>query len=312
MTKTPEQVSRMLERMIHTELGAWDAGRARSTQVHLGPSQLGGCREFIRATIAGDPQISDTRLKWAAFVGTAVGDLVESALGERVGAETQQDVTVRLPSGIEASGHTDAVLLGDHLMDFKTKATLEKVAPTYKQWVQVSAYLVGLVQMGKMSTGGTASLVFLDRSGANEHPVVFTISYEEALTYLESVDERLADVARAVGGEDVGDLRDEPESWCHYTKCPFRGKCWVEENKDLGPITAAEHVDAMRQYDEGRRMVKAGKALQDEAKSTLGAFAEEAVVGESAEFKLRWKDGRYGRTIDLRAREAQPEQPETA
>lgn len=301
----------MLEQEIPAALAEWDNNRGRSkekTGRKLGMSDLGGCREFIRATIAGDEGVPETRLKWPAFVGTAVGDLAETALGDTLGAVTQKWVTVLLPNGIEASGNIDA-LIGDHLVDFKTKPYLDEVrreGPSKQQWVQVSGYLVGLVQAGEMSPEGTASLVFLDRSGNDPVPAVFTISYEDALGYLEWASERLDQVGDALEeGWARGPLRDQPESWCHYVQCPFRVACWGEEYEPLDKIEGEDLLAAMAQYDRGRTLAKEAKAMQAEAKSTLGGFSESPVSGESEGFTLRWKESNSrwgGWTIDLRKR----------
>lgn len=319
-----ERVSEMLAGRIHDELKAFDDSRARSKQSSkriLGMSDLGGCREFVRATVAGDERASDDRLKWAAFVGTALGDYIETALAAQVGASIQEYVTLTLPkTGIEVSGSTDVVIFDNHLIDNKTKDRLDAVredGPSMKYLVQVSGYFVAMVQAGRMTEEGTASLVFYDRSGAQPYPYVVTIGYLEAMSYLEWAEERLTEVAHTLTPEaaypDANGryLRDEPESWCFHVKCPFFAQCW--DNPDYQPtgvIDAPEHIAAIELYDRGRKMAKAGEGLQREAKDKLGAYRpadEDPVEGRTVDGKWSLKftlteGGRYvSRRIDLRA-----------
>lgn len=310
---------------IHDKLRDHDGNRARSKQSSarvLGMSDLGGCREFIRATVAGEERVPDTRLKWAAFVGTALGDYIEKALADEAGAEIQQYVTLTLPkTGIEVSGSTDVVIYDNHLIDNKTKDRLDAVqkdGPSMKYLVQLSGYFVAMVQAGRMTEEGTASLVFFDRSGAQEYPWAYTIGYAEAVSYLEWAEERLEDVAAALTPEaaypDAAGryLRDEPESWCWHVRCPFQPACWgTKDYEPTGVIEHPEHIRAIELYDEGRKLAKAGEGLQREAKTVLGAYRpadEDAVEGVTADGRWSLKftltdGGRYvSRRIDLRER----------
>ena len=317
-----DAISRELEDLVYDGLAEYDNGRARSQQSAarvLGMSDLGGCREFMRASIAGDPKKPARELKWAAFCGTAIGDLAEKALAATRGAKTQRWVTVQLESGIEVSGSTDATVLGNRLLDFKTKDRLDEVVdsgPSYKQWVQVSGYLIGMIQAGEMPADSTASLVFLDRSGAQPRPVVFTITEAQARSYLEDADERLEDVAKALATDrSQGELRDEPESWCWHVACPFFDACWGPDYQGQGVIDAPQHIAAMEKYDRGRRLEKKGDALKRQAKTELGAWLEaDPPEGEGGGWRLKWTlsdRGRFiSRTIDLRA--VGPRKPKAA
>lgn len=322
-TTDVDQVSREVESLIYDGLLTFDNNRARSRTKDarmLGMSDLGGCREYMRATIAGDPKEPERELKWAAFVGTALGDYVEMAMGGVAGVKTQHWISVTLPtSGIVVSGNSDVIHGRNRLIDLKSKDGLDSVideGPSYQQWVQVSGYLVGLVQAGEMdAVGSTATLLFLDRSGGQGRPLAFTITYRQAMSYLEDADERLEDVAKALATDrSQGELRDQPESWCFYVGCPFYSACWGEEYQGQGVIDAPQHIAAMQQYDRGRALKKKADQMMKEAKTNLGAFLEaEPPQGEGGGFRLKWtlsqRGGFISRTIDLRRVPKSPKKP---
>lgn len=288
-------------RWIMQTIGDWQTNTARSQQSTsrvLGMSELGGCREYIRASIAGDEKKFPNELKWAAFVGTAVGDVAEHAIAERESrVQTQRDVTVTLPSGIQVGGHTDAILGPNLFIDFKTKDGTEEVSlapngPDYKEKVQISGYFVGLVEEGVLTKDASAHLVYLDRSGRDSRSWVYSIDYPTAVGWLASADERLEDVAKALTtGEVAGHLRDMPESWCYNTGCPFYEACWGEEEYNPTAPLGTTYDEALRMYDEGRKLVKQGDNLQRAAKAQLNPEPgndDKLVVGRGSEFQIKW------------------------
>lgn len=305
-----EELNQQIGDDVYAALTEYQNSFARNKQTYLGMSSLGGCREYIRATIAGDAHGEPNGpLKWAAFVGTAVGDAVEKGLEQTRGAKTQHRTTVTLPSGIEVSGSTDAVLYEKRLLDFKTVNGFDDIikdGPSVKYRVQVSGYLWGFIQAGQLPKDSTAHLVYLDRSGKNPHPYVWSCTAEEAWGWLEHADQRLADVTQALQtGEEAGALRDEPESWCWYTGCPFYSNCWAGY-QPTEQITAERHIAAMRKYDEARALAQSAKRMQDEAKRELGGFEPaEPVTGYTDDYLLQWtlfesRQGVVMRRIDLR------------
>lgn len=93
-----------------------DAGRARSLQTTLGPSELGTpCERQIAFKLAGMPQ-KDRGLAWAPLCGTAVHSLMEETLeqeNERLGREryfieTSLNIEDVVPDGTHVKGHGDA------------------------------------------------------------------------------------------------------------------------------------------------------------------------------------------------------------
>jgi hypothetical protein len=303
-----DDLSRTISNEIHDALRQFENDRPRSKQRTLGPSSLGSCREFLRATIAGDRMEPDTRLPWKSFIGSAIGERVATATESTLGAVTERRVSTVLPvSGITVSGNADIVLGRKRLIDNKSKDGLETImaegpSKTYK--IQLACYHVGLVQEGAMDEDSTASLVFFDRSGRCEWPYVWSMTYEQSVSWLEVADERLADVQRALAtGESQGRLRDEEESFCYQgLNCPFYAACWPGD--DFNPpavITDPALVDAMRRYDLGRDLEKAAKQIKNEAKSDLGGDTETPLFGHTADKQIKWTlyEDRFG-TVQTR------------
>lgn len=298
----------------------------QSTMRVLGMSELGGCREYIRASVAGDPKGPSTRVKWAAALGTWIGDGLEQALVAKVkGARAQSVVTVHLPlTNITVTGHTDAILLRKRLIDFKTRDGIDDVmkeGAKFKELVQISGYLLAAVRAGELDKDATGHLIYVDRSGNTPHFWVVSVTYEEAQGYLHAADERLLEVARALAtGYSQGYLRDEPESWCFHVECPFYATCW----DGYTPADILDHPDheaAAAKYDEARAEVKKWTSIQRNARKHFLPDGVDPVEGLTESFSVKWtmrEDG--GTQIDLRRRrpgdttiplETQPEEGTT-
>lgn len=275
----------------------------RTQQKTLGLSSIGGCREYLRASIMGDPK-DDEGLKWAAYVGTALGDYVESYLQSLTGAHTQETVTVKLLDGqIVATGHLDARWDSD-LVDLKTKdglADVRREGPSFKYQAQLACYFMGCVQMKKLDTNAYAHLVFLDRSGSDPDPYVWTMDWERCLLIIEALEARLMGLATALAtGQERGYLRDEPESWCYYTGCPFYSKCW-DGYMPTERITNEKEIAALLAFDDARTNAKdwdeIRRTRRDELQGVEGVMPNGWVAswkvtgtasgGESSRFELR-------------------------
>jgi hypothetical protein len=301
----------MLGDEVMNMVGRWQQNAPRtiqSTMRILGMSEMGGCREYIRATIAGDPKSPNDELKMPALMGTAVGDVIEEAVKEEEGAVTQDTLVLTLPrSGIKITGHSD-FRFPNRLFDTKSKDGLETVmrdGPSFKERVQLAGYFLAAVQEGKMTEEGTAHLMYVDRSGRTNKSWVYSMSYETAVGLIEAVEERIDDVKLALATGQSQVHRDEPESWCHAVKCPFFEACW-KGYQPTGEITHPDHIAALRNYDAGRTLKKQAEDLIRSAKSALRPNDEKPVEGMSDEFSIKWKlaerDGVQYDTIDVRRR----------
>jgi hypothetical protein len=303
---------------IMAQVGRWQATSPRtlqSTMRVLGMSELGGCREYVRASVSGDPKDPQRELKWPAFIGTAVGDFMERALVERAeaGWETQVKLTLTLPNGMSVSGSTD-VYNRKYVVDFKTKdgtAEVKRDGPKLKEVIQISGYLIALVDAGGVDDDAVGVLVYIDRSGKDSQSHTFTVSIADARRHLLRAVERLDEVADAMAtGVSQSYLRDEPESWCWYIQCPFYTACWTGY-QPADEITHPELVSAIEMYAEGRRLRKQADNLMDTAKAKLYVDYDHKVEGLVAGgpakggMSLKWTDREYAGgelrpSIDLR------------
>ncbi len=101
-------------------LRAKDAGRARSKQTQIGPSELGGCRKKVWYRLNGQEITNENELKLAAIMGTAIHAEIEKAIavadpkGEKYWVETSVEY-----NGMKA--HIDLYIpeTGD-VIDWKT------------------------------------------------------------------------------------------------------------------------------------------------------------------------------------------------
>jgi len=276
----------------------------------LGMSDLGGCREFIRASIAGEPKDAVDGIKWAAEVGTAVGDYVERILGETGEFDVQETVVLTLPkTGIKVTGHLDEIdALNDLVADNKTVdglADVTREGPSFKNKVQCAGYLVAGVQAGRLTEQGTAHLLYFDRSGKSSEPYVWSTNYEGALLILDAVEDRLLDVqhALATGGREGRDGRlmtDEPESWCWAIKCPFYSKCW-DGYTPTGKVEHPRQLEAVRRFVQARADEKDAKERRELARKDL--VGVEGITPDST--IIRWtlsqaREGQMSERLDVR------------
>lgn len=286
------------ERVVDAIIDARESS-ARSQQATarvLGMSDLGGCREFIRATIAGDPKSTRRELKWPAEVGTAVGDYVEAVM-ENAGMDVQETVTLTLPGiGVQITGHLDEIdVVNGDLIDNKTVnglAEVKREGPSDKYAVQISGYLVAAVQEGRLTEDAIGTLMFFDRSGAESDPYCWSITYQMALTILDWARERLLDVQDALAKGNREDregrlMTDEPESWCWAVGCPFYDACWA----GYTPTETIEHpfilaaVDRFIQArDDEVDAANRRKAARDDLRAVEGIVD----VGEHKGTIIRW------------------------
>lgn len=321
-----QQYGLKLGQKIMDSVGDWQHNSPRTQQSRsrvLGMSELGGCREYIRATIAGDPKDPVRKIKWAAFIGTAVGDMMETALVTSFEKFAKQGrVTLHLPrTGVEVSGSSDGRMLppGEHseyphggIIDFKSKdgiAEIQRSGPELKECVQISGYLIAEVDAGNLPPTAMGHLVYIDRSGKVDKAWVYTVTVADARRWLDLAEQRLLEVADAIAtGTSQSYLRDQAESKCWYFQCPFYTACW-SGYQPTEEITMAEVVEAVAQYVDGRNMAKDAKTLMDNAKLVLNPdpeHPESMVRGRTPDgTTVNWKDtargGELFYTIDVRS-----------
>ena len=175
-------------------LRAKDAGRARSKQTQVGPSELGGCRRKVWYRLNDQPETNDNEMKLAAIMGTAIHSAIEEAItvadpkSEKYWVETSVEY-----NGMKA--HIDLYIpaTGD-VVDWKTvKVKNLSYFPSLQQRWQVQVYGYLLDKSGKGSPK-TVNLVAIARDGDERDVKVHSEPYdpkmaEEALNWLAAIKE---------------------------------------------------------------------------------------------------------------------------
>ena len=162
--------------------------RGRSTQVQIGPSELGGCRRKVWYRLNNQPETNDNEVKLAAIMGTAIHTAIENALADN--QEVLLEKTVEF-GGMKA--HVDCFIPGTgDVVDWKTvKVKNLSYFPSEQQrWqVQVYGYLIDKSGLGKVQN---VNLVAIPRDGDERDILVHSEPYNEAialeaLNWLEAI-----------------------------------------------------------------------------------------------------------------------------
>jgi hypothetical protein len=224
----------------------------------------------------------------AAFVGTAVGDHLEEAWIATHPETTwvkQASVTISIRVRgyiLNIPGHPDLYCRTD-LIDFKTKdglGTVRRSGPTQQERFQRTLYAAALIDSGRMDEDCWLHNVYVDRSGADSEPVVWSERFDRSV--VEEAREWLADAIYAVEhGEEAS--RDKPREWC-WACCPFAPACRGDDDTDVeGYTDDPVLVDAVRVYMEARAAIAAAEKDKKSAESVL-----RDVSGTVGHHKVRW------------------------
>lgn len=167
-----------------------EKSRPRSTQVQIGPSELGGCRRKVWYKLNDQPETNENELKLAAIMGTAIHGAIEKALDKTPGVMLETEVE---HGGMKA--HVDCYFpeTGD-VVDWKTvKAKNLSYFPSLQQrWqVQTYGYLIEQSGLGKVHN---VHLVAIPRDGDERDITVHSEKYDramalEALSWLAAIKE---------------------------------------------------------------------------------------------------------------------------
>jgi hypothetical protein len=260
-------------------LRAKDAGRARSKQTQVGPSELGGCRRKVWYRLNDQPETNENELKLAAIMGTAIHATIEEAIrsidpkGEKYWVETAVEY-----SGMKA--HIDLFIpeTGD-VIDWKTvkKQNLSYFPSSQQRWqVQVYGYLLDKSGKGKPRT---VNLVAIARDGDERDVVVHSEAYdptiaEEALNWLAAVKE--SEIA-----PDPERDQNYCKSYCKYFDATGEIGCSglkKERIKDELPVIEDSSVDhSALMYLQLDQQIK---ELTEKRESLRTAF--DGITGETA------------------------------
>jgi CRISPR/Cas system-associated exonuclease Cas4 (RecB family) len=184
--------------------------RPRSTQVQIGPSELGGCRRKVWYRLNNQPETNETELKLASIMGTAIHGAIEEAL--------KKNPDLLIETSVEYNGmkaHVDLFIpeTGD-VVDWKTTKykNLSYFPSQQQRWqVQTYGYLIEKSGKGKVRN---VNLVAIARDGDERDIKVHSEPYDEkvaleALNWLE-----------AIKASDVAPEPERDESYCKFY-CKF-------------------------------------------------------------------------------------------
>ena len=195
-------IKELLVKALHEK----ENSRPRSTQVQIGPSELGGCRRKVWYRLNDQPETNDAELKLAAIMGTAIHSAIESAFAG--------NSSILLETTVEYGGmkaHVDAYLpdTGD-VIDWKTtKVKNIGYFPSQQQrWqVQVYGYLIEKSGVGKPKT---VNLVAIPRDGDERDIKVHSEPYDESIA-LEALN-----WLEAVKASEVAPEPERDQSYCKF------------------------------------------------------------------------------------------------
>ena len=195
--------------MLVSALHKKESQRPRSTQVQIGPSELGGCRRKVWYKLNDQPETNDNELKLAAIMGSAIHGAIEKALADNKDVVLEAEVEY---NGMKA--HVDCFIpsTGD-VVDWKTVKTknLAYFPSQQQRWqVQVYGYLISKSGLGKVQT---VNLVAIPRDGDERDILVHSEPYDEAIA-LEALN-----WLSAVRTLTEPPAPEKDESYCkHYCK----------------------------------------------------------------------------------------------
>jgi hypothetical protein len=276
------------------DLATNGSDRSRQSKANVvGVSDVGGCREYVRRVVIDEEPTQEVHTyDLAAFIGSAVGDKMEDAWIDwhdqrEPGVEwhKQGEVTVTLTVRgmvLNIPGHPDLYSRHD-LVDFKTVdglGVVRRTGPTDQQRYQRALYFKALLDAGKVDPDGWVHNVYIDRSGSDSNPVVWSAPYDPR--EVEEAVEWLSDVIYAIQmGEEAS--RDKPREFC-YACCPFAPACRGEDDSDVeGLIDDPFILEAIEVYNAAKDAIKLAEKDKQSAASVLAD-----VNGRTPSHIVRW------------------------
>ena len=178
------------ELLLHV-LHSKDAGRDRSKQTQVGPSEIGGCRRKVWYRLNDQPETNENQSKLAAIMGTAIHAAIEDAITTLDPEGKDYLVETAVEYG-DMKAHVDLFVPGiGAVIDWKTsKVKNLSYFPTAQQRWQVQVY--GYLLSKKGYNVKTVNLVAIARDGNEKDIKVHTEPYDEtmamaALSWLANV-----------------------------------------------------------------------------------------------------------------------------
>ena len=186
-----------ISKMLSRSLTGWDNNRARSKQVEVGPSSLGGCKRQTWHTLKQTPTVNFDTESLAAILGTfihaGISDAIkrEDPFGDNLLIEQEFS-----HEGLK--GHCDLFIIDEGIVvDWKTttKKNLRYFPSEQQRW-QVQVY--GWLLSNNGYTVNQVALAAIPRDGVmgeirvHSEPYDVTIA-EQALDWLGEIDQMVQD-----------------------------------------------------------------------------------------------------------------------
>ena len=276
----------MNKQQLIEALVAADNGRARSQQVAIGVSQLGGCRKQVFLKLHGAPETNPT-LRLASIMGTAIHTAIEAAFaGSGAMLETRVEIEGLPPATIDYYDPATKTVT-----DWKT--ITKKNAPYFvgkqKIW-QVMVYAYLLIRAGYEVE--TVQLIGIPRDGNENDIIDWSAPYDEAVA-LEALE-----WLREVEALTEAPAPEMSGSFCR-DYCPFFGELCQGIPKDLSgeSITDDVKAKAAADYVALSAQIKELELLKDAAKNELDGVSGVTFDG----VVVKWSEVRGRETPDMDA-----------
>jgi hypothetical protein len=240
---------------------AWDQQRARSLQLEIGWSEVGGCRRRAGYRLAG--QVPDNpSSSITAVMGTAV-DEATNMIAQQMGLAAQQEVRY-----LGILGHYDRVE-DDTVIDVKTVGTdrwlehYELHLPPEQHRMQVHGYASGLILAGARIRW--CRIDYLARDTGREWS--WTEPYNPIMV------KKTVEWLKLVRDTPVDMLPrdyDPGSTWCR--NCPFLNTCWGGgiANRDPRSVIFVEDPDLAKYAGELKALRQTVRELKDRDKTLVG------------------------------------------
>lgn len=253
MTKMNSIKDTLIER-----LNQQDGQRDRSTQVNVGPSEIGGCATKLWHKVNGTEPTNPNTLRLSAIMGTAIHTLIESVFADTCGYLTEVEVE---HDGI--TGHIDLIDVDNQtIWDWKTttKNSLGFFPSTQqREQVQIYGYLANANGLEIERVG----LVAICRDGNENDIVEYVEDYNEAFA-LNAI-QRYLDIREQYEPPAPEKSVDFCEKYCHY----FGACTGITSPSADNEITNPEIIELVKQYKDLNSLAKTVKDNADFAKMAL-------------------------------------------
>jgi Domain of unknown function DUF83 len=153
-----------LSNLLTKSLTAYDNSRDRSTQVEIGPSQIGGCRRQVYHKLRGTPETNANTEALAAILGTFIHSGVAESL-QRLDPFGENFLIEQEFVAGDLKGHVDLYIKDQKtIVDWKTtKLKSLRYFPSAQQRMQVQIY--GWLLSANGYEVETVALVAVPRDG---------------------------------------------------------------------------------------------------------------------------------------------------